>query len=77
MAAFTISEKRLRNLNKYIFRGSVPVEKRGGDHRSHKSIEKKNKLREFINNLPAKVSHYNRTKSKRIYLCSELNAKNF
>lgn len=75
MTAFNVSEKRLRNLNKTLFKGSVPVEKRGGDHCSHKSVEKKTKLREFINNLPAKESHYNRNKSKMIYLSSDLNAK--
>ena len=41
-----------------------------------KQLKKKNKLREFINQLPAKESHYNRSKSKRIYLSSQLNATN-
>lgn len=41
MATFDVSEKRLRNLNKTIHKGFVPKENRGGDHQSHKTIEKK------------------------------------
>lgn len=75
IASFSVNEKRLRNLNKTLVKGQLPREKRGGDHRSHKSIEKKESLRRFLNNLPAQESHYSRQKSKRIYLHSELYAK--
>ncbi|CAH2101232.1 unnamed protein product [Euphydryas editha] len=34
---------------------------------------KKEKIREFIRQLPATESHYNRNKSKKSYLSSELN----
>ncbi|XP_060801593.1 uncharacterized protein LOC132902028 [Amyelois transitella] len=71
---FAIGEKRLRNLNVRLSQGETPTEKRGGDRKAAKSREKKEKLREFLKKLPAQESHYNRQKSKRIYLSSELNA---
>lgn len=75
MAAFTVNEKRLRSLNRTLVKGNQPKENRGGDHRSHKSVDKKESLRQFLNSLPAQESHYNRQKSKRIYLSSELYPK--
>lgn len=46
--------------------GGVPKEKTGGDRLSHKSVSKKEKVRQFIGNLRGKESNYNRRKSKRI-----------
>lgn len=66
--------KKDRNLNHTIIEGKTPKEGRGVDRKSGKFAEKKQKLREFLNKLPAHESHYNRLKSKRIYLSSELNA---
>lgn len=75
MAVFSVTEKRLRLLNQTLVKGNMPKENRGGDHRSHKTIERKEKVRQFLNGLPAKESHYNRQKSKRIYLSTELNVR--
>ena len=75
MSVFSVNEKRLRNLNKTLVQGNLPKENRGGDHRSHKSVEKKESLRKFLNGLPAQESHYSRAKSKRVYLSSEIYPK--
>lgn len=74
-AVFSVSEKRLNSINKQTIQGNIPAENRGGDHKSHKSVNRKESLRQFLNGLPAKESHYNRQKSKRIYLSAELNCK--
>lgn len=58
-----------------LIQGEIPREKRGGDRKSRKSKDKKDSLRKFLNGLPASESHYNRKKSKGIYLSSDLNAK--
>lgn len=47
-------------------------ENRGGDRVSSRSVEKKNKLGEWIKGLKGTESHYSRGKSKRIYLHSEI-----
>lgn len=75
MKVFSVSRKRLQNLNKVLMHGEIPKEKRGGDRKSEKTKARKDSLRNFLNNLPASESHFNRQKSKRIYLSSELNAK--
>lgn len=51
------------------------MRKRGGDRKSHRSIEKKNKVREFISNLKATESHYGRNKSRRLYLNCTISIK--
>lgn len=73
MKVFSIKKDRLISIAKTVFEGKVPKENRGGDRKSQKSSEKKAKLREFLASLPANESHYNRNKSKRIYLSSDLN----
>lgn len=73
MAAFNISAGRIRTVAKFLESGQVPKEKRGGDRVSNKSVEKKNKVKEFIASLPASESHYNRKKSSRIYISCDLN----
>ncbi|CAG4939191.1 unnamed protein product [Colias eurytheme] len=70
---FSVTNKRLQTINTSTYKGDLPQENRGGDRRSTKSEEKKQSLRNFLKALPAKESHYNRLKSKRIYLSSELN----
>lgn len=75
IAVFSVNEKRLNIINRTTVRGNIPKEKRGGDRKSYKSIDKKESLRNFIKCLPARESHHNRQKSKRIYLSSDLNCK--
>lgn len=55
-----------------MYDGKVPKERRGGDRVSIKSIDKKQKIRQFISKLKATESRYNKQKSKRIYLSPEL-----
>lgn len=71
-ATFAIKSRRLNSLAKTILAGAVPAEKRGGDRRSHKYVAKKEEVLKFLKSLPAEESHYNRNKSKRCYLSSEL-----
>ncbi|KAG8300846.1 hypothetical protein J6590_066637 [Homalodisca vitripennis] len=52
--------------------GETITDKRGGDRRSQKCEPKKQALRLFLCNLRGRESHYNRKKSKRIYLQSDL-----
>lgn len=64
---------RLNHVAKVINQGEAPKEKRGGDHMSTKSVAKRKKVEDFIGQLRGQESHYNRSKSKRIYLPSYLN----
>jgi hypothetical protein len=48
---------------------------RGGDRVSQRSFAKKEAVRQFIGNLKGTESHYNRKKSKRIYLSSDLSIR--
>ncbi|XP_045457147.1 uncharacterized protein LOC123667235 [Melitaea cinxia] len=75
MAVFSIKRQRLSTIIKCVMDGKVPKEERGGDRRSAKSQEKKEHLRNFLRNLPCSESHYNRAKSKRVYLDAGLNIK--
>lgn len=66
-----IHKDRVRRVAKVCFDGNIPKEGRGGDRVSAKYTDKKGNIREFLDGLPAKESHYNRRKSKRVYLdCS-------
>lgn len=69
------SADRVRYILKQVKLGKPICENRGGDHVSHKSLQKKNAVREFIGNLRGTESHYNRKKSKRIYLHCSLNIR--
>lgn len=62
---------RLNNICKLIKSGVCIIERRG-DRVGHKSSNKKVIVREFIGNLKGSESHYNRKKSVRVYLHSEL-----
>lgn len=72
ISALGISKNRLNTVAKVIDAGNGPKEKRGGDKISHKSEEKKIKIRDFVGKLKGRESHYNRHKSKRIYLSADL-----
>lgn len=64
------SVERVRHVLKILTSGCHFVEKRGGDRVSDKSAQKKESVRQFIGSLHAEESHYNRLKSKRLYLQS-------
>lgn len=71
-AALGITKDRVNRLCKKIEAGVSLKDRRGGDKVSYKSHDKKQKIIEFIGNLKGRESHYNRSKSKRIYLAPEL-----
>lgn len=73
LTALGITKNRLVPILKAIHGGDIPKEKRGGDRYGQKFFEIKEKIREFLKNLPASESHYNRKKSCRVYISSELN----
>lgn len=68
MKTFSLKKDRVHHIAKPVFEGNTPKEKRGGDRKSIKSAAKKETLRQFIRKLQASESHYNRAKSRRIYL---------
>lgn len=72
IAAFGISKCRVQTILKVLKDGNVPKENRGGNRYLNKNVEKKQKIRAFLNSLPASESHYNRSKSCRVYLSCEL-----
>lgn len=67
--ALGLNRGRVDILVRRLGNGDVIRENRGGDRKSKKSAHVKQK----INNFEVVESHYNRAKSKRIYLSSELN----
>lgn len=71
-AALGITKHRIQSVAKVILEGNVPKEKRGGDRVSQKTKSKKELVRNFIKRLKGRESHYNRNKSKRIYLSANL-----
>lgn len=73
LSVFGVSQRRVQNIARNMKIGCGIVERRGGDHRSHKNTEKREKVKEFIANLKGHESHYGRQKSRRIYLSSEYN----
>lgn len=70
-----VNRNRILRIARNLHEGEIFKENRGGDQISHKSAEKKERIKEFIRNLPAKESHYNRKKSCRIYLSSDLSIR--
>ncbi|KAG8269399.1 hypothetical protein J6590_004694 [Homalodisca vitripennis] len=66
LAITKVGRKRLANLVAKVYSGEPIEDKRGGDRKSNRSIEKKNKVRDFISNLRACESHYGRKKSKQL-----------
>lgn len=75
MAATAVKNYRLYTLCKTIDLGQCPKENRGGDHVSRKSFSKREKVCEFIGNLRGIESHYDRKKSKRVYLPAHLSIR--
>lgn len=69
------SSDRVRQILKKLVSGKPFKECRGGDRVSKKSVLKKESVRIFIGNLKGNESHYNRKKSKRIYLQSDLSIR--
>lgn len=75
LKALGLGKHRVNLLSKTLFEGKIPRDGRGGDRKSGNSVTKKESVHKFIASLPAKESHYNRQKSKRIYLSYELNIR--
>ncbi|KAI4457955.1 dna-directed rna polymerases i ii and iii subunit rpabc2 [Holotrichia oblita] len=75
LQALNVNKDRVNNVANIIFNGNAPKENRGGDRVRKKSALKKESVRQFLNKLESKESHYNRAKSKRIYISSELGIK--
>lgn len=63
-----VGRTRLNHIVHKVHKGHAIEERRGGDRKSRRSIAKKENVRRFIRNLRGSESHYNRAKSKRIYL---------
>jgi len=71
----SVGQTRLENIARKVH-ASKPIEdKRGGDRKSHRSLPRKGIVREFIRNLRGTESHYNRKKSRRIYLRCDLSVR--
>lgn len=63
-----VGRSRLNHIIHRVHLGLAIEERRGGDRRSGQNIARKENVRRFIKNLRGSESHYNRAKSKRIYL---------
>lgn len=72
LAAVGVSKHRIITVSSFLSEGQIPRERRGGDRISKKSESKKEEVCQFIGKLRGRESHYNRKKSKRIYLSPEL-----
>lgn len=60
----------------FLHKGEIPRERRGGDRVGNRNIDKKNKIKIFVESLKCVESHYCRSKtSERMYLPCELNFK--
>ncbi|XP_065640744.1 uncharacterized protein LOC136073224 [Hydra vulgaris] len=75
IAITKVGRTRLANIVSKIHAGDPIEDRRGGDRKSSHSIDKKNKVRDFISNLKASESHYGRKKSRRLYLNCKLNIR--
>ena len=67
--------ERVRNILSKLNNNKGLEETRGGDQVSHKSLAKKQSVRKFIGSLKGTESHYSRSKSKRVYLRSDLSIR--
>lgn len=68
-----IKRYRIKNVVKnYYLSGNFPKENRGGDHRSHKYLDKKQSIISFIKTFKCSEPHYYRGSTKRMYLPAEL-----
>lgn len=75
LAITKIGRTRLNNICKNVFLGNPVEERRGGDRVENRNADRKASVRNFISNLRGTESHYNRNKSKRIYLTCNLSIK--
>lgn len=73
LATFGVTQKRVQKIAKLKLHGEEIKENRGGDHKSHKYDSRRKSVRQFVGSLKASESHYNRAKSKRLYLKSDMN----
>ncbi|KAJ8888293.1 hypothetical protein PR048_007780 [Dryococelus australis] len=64
---------RLNTVAKILDKGDIPRERREGDRKSAKLATKKCQVKTFIGSLKGCESHYSRSKSKCVYLASNLN----
>lgn len=67
--------ERVRTILSKLNNNKGLEETRGGDQVSHKSLAKKQSVRKFIGSLKGTESHYSRSKSKRVYLRSDLSIR--
>lgn len=70
LSVFGLTKGRIATLAKFVQNGDIPKERRGGDRVSHKNMDKKNKVREFLNNVPDLEILYKRNRNKRIHVSS-------
>lgn len=70
-----VGRTRLKRIARNVHASKPMEDKRGGDRKSHLSLAKKESVREFVRNLRGTESHYNRQKSKRIYLSCDLSVQ--
>lgn len=72
---FEIKTRRLLTIAKSKHCGQGVTENRGGNRTEPKFRDQKDSIRSFIKSLKVTESHYNRKKSKRLYLPAELSVK--
>nr|CAI5869766.1 unnamed protein product [Callosobruchus analis] len=63
-----VQKHRLHTITKNMMCGKDIKENRGGDHCSTKNLTKRNNVVQFSGMLKAKGCHYNKRKSRRLYL---------
>lgn len=76
VCCLSLSQRRLLTIAKQILSSTGIKETRGCDHRSKTYSIKRKVVITFIDNLKAPLSHYNRRKSARQYLPSNVNCSN-
>ncbi|KAJ4433057.1 hypothetical protein ANN_15314 [Periplaneta americana] len=69
---FSIGQIRVNTISKGIASGKGVIDKRGGDHKVGKFEARRKEVVKFISKLKGTESHYNRSKSQRLYLSSDL-----
>lgn len=72
LKVFSLGRGRLRHICKIVHEGRVVKENRGGNRKKQQFEARRESVKKFIEKLPAKESHYNRSKCKRIYLDANL-----
>ena len=73
LSALNIKRYRLEGIAQHVLRkGTLRKENRGGDRKTRKYEPKRQSVEGFIKRLKARESHYDRKKSKKLYLPAEL-----